>query len=204
MCYMAITVNKLIAASNLKAADLSRMSGITESAVSRVRQGVQAWVSPETATAMAQAFARRIHGESIQTIHAQLLYARLRDECSGPGAKLLQVKLLSEPEKTKTDLVETKALPVLPPRIQENLDIIAGHISKCRHVRDLVEIIANFCRNAKSTECSISGDDCVGDKRVARQGLSATVGNNFVREEIELPMRSKDVRIQLGLGRSFF
>lgn len=152
MCHMAITVNQLIAASNLKAADLSRMSGITESAVSRVRQGVQVWVSPETVTAMAQAFAKNIQGESFQTIHARLLLARLRDECSGPGAKLVQIELVSEPEKADDGVAETRLPPVLPPRIQENLDIIAGRISKCRHVRNLIENIANLCRSAKSTE----------------------------------------------------
>src|ERR1700723_1385383 len=80
---------------NAAAVALGRLGGLKGG---KARAAKLIWVSSETVTAMAEAFAKKIEGQTFQTIHARLLIARLRDECSGPGAKLVQIELLSKSE----------------------------------------------------------------------------------------------------------
>ena len=43
-----------------------------------------------------------------------------------------------------------KVKPILPPRMQENLDTIAKVINSDRNVRELIESVANLCRRKHS------------------------------------------------------
>ena len=141
MSYIANALDKEIKASKTTAANLSRTSGINEAQISRIRNGDQIWVSSIDLVNLA----RGLHPDKTESYikaHARLLYARLQDECGGPGAKLIEVaihdgngKLPSAPPKV-----------MLPPAIQRDLDVIVGSITKNRNVRDLIASIAKLCK----------------------------------------------------------
>jgi hypothetical protein len=152
MSYISNTLDELLAVSKLTAAGLARAGAVSAAHISRIRSGIQIWVSPEELTALSKAFAKHIEGTHSHSIHAQLLLARLKDECAGPGAAQINIALKSKVGKSAACESAPTKKPALPPRMQQNLDLIADHITDCRHVRDLVETTANLCRNAHSTQ----------------------------------------------------
>ena len=152
MSHISNTINELLTSGKITATELARDSGLPTSLISRIRSGVQIWVSPTNLNALAEGFAKHMLGEQFQVIHARLLCARLRDESVGPGAKIILIEIRSDTAKTKASCVSLRHSPVLPPRMQQNLDMIADHGAQNRHVRDFVEITANLCRTAIASQ----------------------------------------------------
>ena len=145
MSHIANELNRLLQETHKTAAEVSRDTGITDAQLSRLKSAVQVWVGPEDLQKLARSFAAGA-GEAYEKIHARLLRARLLDENAGPGAKYLRIELQDEP--APLSLGEALgAKKVLPPRVQENLDTIAAHISDNRNVRNFVEVVANLCRS---------------------------------------------------------
>jgi transcriptional regulator with XRE-family HTH domain len=152
MSHISNAIDELLAASKLNAAQLALAGGLNAATISRIRNGVQVWVSPQNLTALAEAFAKQIGGGHYQRIHGQLVFARLQDECVGPGAKNITIELRSEDGNSAAGAEAFNPKPVLPPKMQQNLDVIAEHITENRHIRDLIEPIANFCRSIPPSE----------------------------------------------------
>jgi DNA-binding Xre family transcriptional regulator len=146
MSHLAIAIDQLLQETNQTAADLSRARGITEAQISRFRSATQIWVGAGHLEAIARGLARKAATE-FSKIHARLLLAHMQDECHGPGAKYIRTELLIAPITTPA---EHRDAPVLVPRAQENLEILAGRISANRHIRDMVEVLANHCRSSSS------------------------------------------------------
>ncbi|MEI7534943.1 MAG: hypothetical protein WCK57_11290 [Verrucomicrobiae bacterium] len=145
MSHLANALAQLLLETNKTGADISRASGITSAQISRIRNGIQLWVAGDDLLRLANAFFPA-NPTLASKAHAQLLYARLHDECMGIGAKFisLQLDLDSDGRNSAPEMSSYK--PVLPPKMQKNLDVIANHIAENRHVRDLIESIANLCR----------------------------------------------------------
>jgi len=152
MSYISNALDELLVTSKLTAAGLARAGAVSAAHISRIRSGVQVWVSPKELTALSEVFAKHIQGTHPHSIHAQLLLARLKDECAGPGAAQINIALKSKVGKSATCESAPTKKPALPPRMQRNLDIIVDHIADNRHVRDLVETTANFCRSTHPTQ----------------------------------------------------
>jgi len=145
-CHFANAIDKLLKDHKMTQADLWRASGVNEAQLSRFINGTQVWVSPADLLKIAKGLCPKSKPERLNQIHAQLLYAHLQDECTGPGAKLVAIELIG-PTPTSAHVLEDKAAPpALPPKIQRNLDIIAQHVTKDSHVRKMVETMANLCR----------------------------------------------------------
>ena len=125
------------------AAELARRSSVNEAQISRIKSGLQIWVGPEDLVSLANGLFPS-QTENIKLAHARLLHARLMDECCGPGAKYISLAL-TEGLAIPSDK-ESPSQPILPPGLQENLDLIALHINHDRTVQDFVKTIANFCR----------------------------------------------------------
>ncbi len=148
MSHIAYAIKNLLQEKGKTAAELARSSGIPESQISRFLSGSQIWVSPKGIADLTNGFHPN-KGEAKNKVHAQLLHAHLLDEAAGPGAKYITIslseKVAPEPDSPKS------ATPILPPHLQENLDLISQHISTNKHVRALVESIADLCRNSPKT-----------------------------------------------------
>lgn len=145
MSYIANAVDTLLKEKKKSAADLARSSGITEASISRIKGGQQTWISGDDLKRIAASLTPS-RGETLNKIHARLLHAHLLDECQGPGAKYIHIELHTSPvPMILRDTNESK--PVLPPKLQHNLDVIAANITTNRHVRDLVESVANICQH---------------------------------------------------------
>jgi DNA-binding Xre family transcriptional regulator len=144
MSHFAVALEQLLKENQMTAAGLSRASGLTEAGISRLKSGLQTWVNARDLEKIAQSFTAS-KGEPLPKIHARLLLARLQDECFGPGAGLVTIALASDPKPPALNGNASAATPVLPPKLQQHLDVISAHIAENRHVRDLVESIANLC-----------------------------------------------------------
>lgn len=144
MSYIANEINRLLIEKKKTAADVARFCGFTDAHISRIKNGVQVWIAAEDLKNIAAAFTTG-KGETYNKVHARLLHAHLRDECAGPGAKYISVELLGEPAPMILNDAPN-GNPVLPPKMQENLNIIAQGITSNRNVRDLVETAANILR----------------------------------------------------------
>src|SRR5258708_7493877 len=134
MSHISNTIDELLVASKQNAAQLAMAGGLNAAMISRIRNGVQVWVSPENLAALAEAFAKRISGEHYQEIHARLLFARLQDDRVGPGAKNIKIELRFENGNSTAVATIPAGKPVLPPKLQQNLDVIAEHIAENRHI----------------------------------------------------------------------
>jgi hypothetical protein len=145
MSHISHAVNELLATSNLTASRLARSAAFNPAQIYRIRNGEQTWISPSHLNAFAEVFAKRISGQSLPAVHAQLLCAHLRDECVGPGAKHIVIEFSPKDGLPAEHMTSPK--PVLPARMQQNLDIIADHIAKSRLAQDLIEGIANWFRS---------------------------------------------------------
>ena len=125
------------------AADLSRATKITEAQLCRIKNGTQVWVGAVDLNKIAVGL-YPANTDSAVKAHSRLLYARLQDECVGPGAEHIKIELLNNPSPKKLSN-GTAVHQVLPPALQKNLDHIAAHITSNRHVRDLIGTVAELC-----------------------------------------------------------
>ena len=124
------------------AADLSRACGMTEAQISRLKSGYQKWIGEDTLVSFASALYPG-KSELFAKCHARLLYAHLLDECSGPGAKHIELKL--NPNLIPTTPKSTKKeKPVLAPDFQKDLDTLIAN-SQNKDVRNAVASIAAMC-----------------------------------------------------------
>lgn len=144
MSNIANEINRLLIEKNKTAADIARFCGFTDAHISRIKNGVQVWISADDLKNIAAAFTTG-KGETYNKVHSRLLHAHLQDECHGPGAKYIHIELQGQPLPMILR-EDSEAKPVLPPKMQENLDIIAAGITSNRNVRDLVETAANILR----------------------------------------------------------
>lgn len=153
MSNIAVALDNLIRQSKprITGADLARTTGIDLSQLSRIRNGHQSWVNPKYLHSIAQAFCSNVDSKKFAQIHAQLLFARLKDDCAGPGSNLIVIDLLSD---SPMELKDKPAKPVLAPSLQQNLDIIAEHIEADTNIRDLVATAAKLCRRKSISQPS--------------------------------------------------
>jgi len=145
MSYIAVALEEVIQERTppLTGAELARATGMQTAQISRIRNGLLNWVSPANLLAIAKAVAGDPKSKKFAQVHAKLLFARLMDEYSGPGARFITLKLHSECQQHEAS---AKSWPVLPQAIQADLDIIAVSVEKDRNIRNLIATTANLCR----------------------------------------------------------
>jgi len=143
MSYLANAIQGLLGDKKMTAADLARAAELTEAQISRLRTATKVRASDEDLIAIAKGF-----GGSAKT-HAQLLYARLNDDLSGPGAQFISITLkLSIPNKTAQAVPPSRPLP---PGLQSDIDTIIQQLPDNRTAREMVHSIARLCRGESLT-----------------------------------------------------
>ena len=152
MSHISNTIEELLVQYRITAAALARASGVHEAQICRIRNGSQIWVGSEDLTRIASAFCPSPNTDSMAKTHARLLHARLRDECAGPSARFITIVDNANTDSAAVGNLAHESKPVLPPRIQENLDLIAGQITRNRIVRDFIQSVANLCRGTRSPQ----------------------------------------------------
>lgn len=134
MSHLANTIAELLAERDLKSCDLARRSDLQGSLVSRWKGGQQVSIRIETLEKLALGFSNEPQD------HARLLHAQLKDECKGPGAGFIKIEL---------DGARSQDRPrcnVLPPGIQEDLDLVSSVAVNNRAVRALLHNFALLIR----------------------------------------------------------
>jgi transcriptional regulator with XRE-family HTH domain len=144
MSHIANAIEDELNLTKKNAASIAAHSGITEAQISRIRSGDQVWVGSEMLEKLAAAFfpgKTKLAAKS----HARLLYAHLLDERTGPGELFIDIALLDH--SAPLALNDATRKNVLPPAMQQNLDLIIEHITHNRQVRDLIQVAADLCRH---------------------------------------------------------
>ena len=143
MSHIANAIANELKKSKKTAAEIARASGVHEAQISRFISGTQIYVTAEDLIAIANALSASKTEQA--KAHARLLHARLLDECSGPGAKFIEI-LLHDSHAPAALCESPVPYKILPPAMQENLDTIAASITHNRQVRDLIQATADLCR----------------------------------------------------------
>ena len=152
MSHISNAIEALLVKNNMSAAGLSRVSGINEAQISRLRTGEQICVNPNDLVRIARGCYPTANADFIAEVHAQLLCAHLQDERVGPGAKYISIVVTPGASTVGSCEAAQAPRPVLPPRDQQNIDVITSHITKSHLVRDLVQSVANFCRRIRCSK----------------------------------------------------
>jgi transcriptional regulator with XRE-family HTH domain len=134
MSHLAITISKLLKEHNLTSADLARRSELHGSLVSRWKGGQQVNIRFEMLEKLASGFS------SNPQDHAKLLHAHLKDGCNGPGARFIKLELDTDHPQ------DPLCRKVLPPVIQEDLDLVSSVAVNNREVRGLLHNLALLIR----------------------------------------------------------
>ena len=136
MSYLANAIDELSNENNKNGAEIARISGLNPAQISRWKNAEQMSIKPDCLNKLARAFSPS------PEVHARLLSAHLRDQCSGPGANYISIKLLLNPSPDVTRQLQ----PVLTPGIKQDLNDIMKCVSEYHFARDMIKIIAKECR----------------------------------------------------------
>lgn len=117
------------------ASELSKMSGVDQATLSRVRSGVQE-ISHQDLDRISVGFGANAG------VHARLLAARLRDELRPPGGPLIEIGVRNGQSHLKESAPNYGAK--LPPKIQKTFDVLARNIEDTE-LRSILTSLANLC-----------------------------------------------------------
>lgn len=170
MSYFATELEAVMAEKKIgSAAELSKVSGVDQATLSRVRSGAQ-----EISHQDLDRIAAGINPGS--KTHARLLAARLRDELRPPGGPLIEIELRG------TDApVLREASPrfgtKLPPKMERIFDILARNIDDTE-VRSILGGLATLCdRGTFSPRFNSSKDtEDKNRKEISEAGARAVPG----------------------------
>lgn len=144
MSYLSTELASVLARRNLKAADLARRSGLSQSMVSRYLNGEQIYISDEDLEKLLIALTDEAQDR------ARIIAARMRDVCVGPGSELIRLQI---GDKNKP-LVLHDGGPMeyqtaLPPKVEEAIRVIREAIPRDPDLRDIVMSLARRSQKNK-------------------------------------------------------
>lgn len=143
------------------AAELSKLSGVDQATISRVRSGVQQ-ISHEDLDRISRALG------PTPSIHARLLAARLREELRPPSGSRIEISLQDgelPPGREKPVSYASK----LTPKNQKILDTLANNIEDTE-LRSILQSLATLCDKG-----SLSGRLRQRDKKINSKGSDAKI-----------------------------
>lgn len=150
MSYFGNALTELLQRKKMTAVRLSELSGVGEPMISRYRNGDQKWISPEDLAALAR------HASDDPRDRAGLIKAHLLDECTGPGAELLEISVRGVQELR--DVART-TIP-LPAEAEANFAALREWYIKDARVREIVDNLGELLRetitDATATDTRVS------------------------------------------------
>lgn len=139
MSYFGTALTTIMQRNGLKQIELARLSGVDNSNVSRYCTGDQVWVSPDHLEKLTRAISTKAEDR------AELIKAHLLDECVGPGSDLIEISILGKDSRPSEAAVPYQV--PLPANLEEALGTIREHLIHDRHVRDIIEGLANLLKH---------------------------------------------------------
>jgi len=136
MSHLANAIDQLMIEFKKTGAELARSTGLNAAQISRWKSADQTSIKPDCLKDLAAGFSPNAR------VHARLLYAHLQDECTGAGAQFITIKLAAAPTTT----APATHKQVLPPQVQQDLDIITAAVVSDKRIRDIVHTISALCQ----------------------------------------------------------
>lgn len=130
MSYFGTCLDELMKRKRLTGADLARLSGVGQPMISRYKTGEQQWVDPADLGRLAKAIS------SDPAEQAELVRARLLDECHGPGSELVRIEIAT---KARQDEPPSHHQVKLPPELENAINTIREWVMKDTRVREIIE-----------------------------------------------------------------
>lgn len=138
MSNLAEAIQRLMEKNEVRfAVELARRTGIEEATISRWRNGIQISISDEDL----EKLARAITSDPKQ--QAELVAARMRDVCHGPGAELVSVQI---EERTLREEPQPYGQKKLPPKGRDTFNTLADEYISDGDLRDVLDGLANIIR----------------------------------------------------------
>ncbi len=135
MSNLATALKTMLARHQMKPAELARLSHVAEPKISRWLGGTQTFISDNDLSALAN------HLAADRAEKAELVVARMRDVCSGPGSELIQVSIGGKVVREDPALFGKK----LSPKMEEAVRAVIENADD-PDVRNLVLCIGNLLR----------------------------------------------------------
>lgn len=140
MSYFGTQLDELLNRKQMKAVELSRLSGVDPAMISRYRKGDYVSLSIEELGRLSKAIS------DDPSEQAQLIRAHLQDQCKGAGSERIRIEI----EGTAHVLQESRYQVPLPPKLESAMAVIREWVTKDQNVRELVEGLGNLL---KSGDC---------------------------------------------------
>lgn len=169
MSYFGTALKEMLDRKSMKANRLATLSGVGQPTISRFISGEQDWVSRDDLHAIAESISDDPKDQ------AELIRARLKDECHGPGSELLRIEIVGEAEARGP--ARTQYQFRLPADLEAHFATLREWVIKDANIRDVIEGLGNLLANG---DCSTSQDKV---ERIADQ---------IVQEEVEKIVSSRE------------
>ena len=144
MSYFGTVLSELLQRKHMKAVRLSELSGVGRAMISRYISGDQQWVDPEDLDKLSRA----ISNDPAE--QAELIVARLMDECRGAGSELVEITIRGGHGALKE---HSPAYAIkLPKEADAAFGILREWYAKDQNVRETILGLANLL---KSGDCRI-------------------------------------------------
>lgn len=130
-------LNELMASAKMTSDVLAVTAQVSEGTISKLRNGLQTWCSPEHFEKLATTLSSDV------AVHAELLQAYLFDQCRGPGAELLSITIGGKRPLMLSDSPASD-LARLPADVRADLLIVIKEAEFDRDVRDVIHGVANL------------------------------------------------------------
>ena len=141
MSNLANVIGGLLGKTKMSEFDLASLSRISVEQIFLWRTGKDLFIKPRELIRLARAFSPK--GRAFVETHAQLLHAQLKDQCIGPGSKLICLEVTPCPDW----LITTSFGKVyLTPGVQRDLQVVHNHVQRNPKIRAMVRAIARYCQ----------------------------------------------------------
>lgn len=128
---------ELLERHNLRAAQLSQVTGISNALFSKWLNNQQSFVSSDDLSALTTAISSDAREQ------AELVRAHLLDECVGPGSELLDVRILNASGRAVREDANAYNVP-LSPKLQRAFEVLMKESVSDADVRDIIISMANL------------------------------------------------------------
>lgn len=141
MSYFATALDNLLNRKGVKAADVSRASGLSNTTLSRMLNGQKGDVSREELEKLAPAITPKPEEQ------AELVMGHMKDHCFGPGSHLIEISIRGG-HKVKEPSAPQKVK--LPPKLEEAFEILREAVLNDEDIKNTIIGQANIYKRHTS------------------------------------------------------
>lgn len=135
MSFLATALTDLMARRGMKNVELANKTGIDPATITRWKNGEQVSITDEDLVKVAEALSDEPREQ------AEVVAARMKDVCLGPGSQLIELHISGSPEMRNS---AGPYIVPLPPKVERAFEILREAVTKDKATRDTLIGLANI------------------------------------------------------------